>query len=1124
MATINISSIVQYYNTGNGVGSGTAEVSGYINSDGAKSAAEAEARRQANNIGGGTPNSGGSSSTSGRKFGTVYGRVTSSIGIPHAMADSSGTFEGSCSWSATRTSTMYQLKLKFTLPSGVTTSNLSTATLSFSATSNSTTKQNYRVCAPKSTTEQTSYEKYGSTTTLDTSTYTEFSSPENTASTAYNLTITNIFKKCITNNQGWITILIPSATSYGDRYMTITGTPTITYTTSYTKCGAPTSIGFTSIVKPGGSLTISWSGASAGTNNTITGYDVYYKIGAAPTTSSYDGTASVSSTNTSASKTFTISSSANIRGEIFYAMVRTKGSAGSSYYSDWKSGNGGKVNSLPGTPTVSVDKTRIKSTGSTTVKFTVTAGADNDISQTKTLYYATSASGTKTSFTSPLSVSLSAAATYYFWTYDGLEYSSSYTSKTIKVNTLPTIGSITMSAYNNTTYSPSVRNGYVKNINGSARNVTKDSAATLTYQWKLQIGSGTSATSYGTTTNISIATSLSNIDVTSYGATFNTAYRLALTVTDDLGESATAYSSEVFAIPAIPTITIINNKSDTNYGGNTNNSHFDNGLRIKYSAENTGITRELQYSTSSSFSSYSTLSLSGTSYSDVTTTSLTRGTTYYFRVKYTCNTKTATTAISSGYMRAKDITPASLTITPQSGSTIKPYTQEVLNFTFTNSPITWAAAQDVATSYGGIYSIKLKYSTRSLNVTSSGTHSSDTVTGTVTLSSISTASWKTLLGTTNAPNASYTITLEITATNGFGATFVGTKTFNVNFKEGFVANQGNLQLSIKTSSGFTTIPTSTYTSSNRYSLFPTQTIRFTISGLQCYANQSFTVTVRDADSPETILGTISGTANDWELLSGSTRIYSLKTSGNKSIDYLISSISTSVNKTFHVLVTLDNGYTKELTSSICKYRRIQTSSIKPKITAVSESEPSSNIFNFTYQITDYGGDTVVETGFSTASKQGGYSSITGRFIKSATSNGTYQNVGSSNIDLKGKNAETLVQNVNDTSSPINNDILYFGIEVYLTVAFVKIGNATPTGTSSYTLTFKGLYTLHRATPNLLYGKNFFVMNGTVPRSESNMLLEIKDTNTRNTIYIGNSDTAGTLQITTGGLVIDCGSW
>jgi hypothetical protein len=58
------------------------------------------------------------------------------------------------------------------------------------------------------------------------------------------------------------------------------------------------------------------------------------------------------------------------------------------------------------------------------------------------------------------------------------------------------------------------------------------------------------------------------------------------------------------------------------------------------------------------------------------------------------------------------------------------------------------------------------------------------------------------------------------------------------------------------------------------------------------------------------------------------------------------------------------------------------------------------------------------------------------------------------------------------------------------------------------------------------------MNGTAPRSNPNLLLEIKPSsylsgNTRidrDTIYIGEGSTAGTFKIDTSGLIVDCGTW
>ena len=238
------------------------------------------------------------------------------------------------------------------------------------------------------------------------------------------------------------------------------------------------------------------------------------------------------------------------------------------------------------------------------------------------------------------------------------------------------------------------------------------------------------------------------------------------------------------------------------------------------------------------------------------------------------------------------------------------------------------------------------------------------------------------------------------------------------------------------------------------------------------------------------------------------------------------------------IILLGNNRTKtDLTSSICKYRRIQTSSISPKIFLVSELDSQPNNFTFTYQITDYGGDSTVGTGFSSASLQGGYSAITGRFFKCSSAGGTYSTVGSSSINLKGKGTSNQTISIDDSGTgSLNTDIIYFGFKLYLTVAFVKIGSATPTGTSYYevpssTKPFQNLYTFYRETPNLLYGKNFFALNQNSPISgRTKQLLEISTAQytsgssviTRDTIYFGTDGT--NFQITTNGLVIDCGSW
>lgn len=219
----------------------------------------------------------------------------------------------------------------------------------------------------------------------------------------------------------------------------VSETRTLTNNMPYTACSAPTSVTASGIITPNGSFTVSWSGAKAGTSNAISGYRVYYTVtsaGTAPTTSTttYKDVAA-----TASSLTIVPSLSSTQRGYKIVCGVVTKGSAGDKYWSSIKTGGSVTVNSLPNAPTVTVSSSIVPSNGGS-VTFTVTAGSDNDSSQSKTLYYATSpTAASKTKFTSPLSKSITSDTTYYFWTYDGLEYSASYTSKTIIKNSTPTL-------------------------------------------------------------------------------------------------------------------------------------------------------------------------------------------------------------------------------------------------------------------------------------------------------------------------------------------------------------------------------------------------------------------------------------------------------------------------------------------------------------------------------------------------------------------------------------------------------------------------------------------------------------------------------------------------------------
>ena len=98
----------------------------------------------------------------------------------------------------------------------------------------------------------------------------------------------------------------------------------------YTACGAPTSPAVSQTLSRG-AVTLSWGAGSAGTNNSVTGYDVEQR--GSSDGSSWGSWATVSGspvTGTSLDVT-----PPGTVGNYYQYRVRTRGSAGSDYYSGW---------------------------------------------------------------------------------------------------------------------------------------------------------------------------------------------------------------------------------------------------------------------------------------------------------------------------------------------------------------------------------------------------------------------------------------------------------------------------------------------------------------------------------------------------------------------------------------------------------------------------------------------------------------------------------------------------------------------------------------------------------------------------------------------------------------------
>lgn len=100
-----------------------------------------------------------------------------------------------------------------------------------------------------------------------------------------------------------------------------------------TACGAPTSLSLNPTVTETTAL-LSWSGAKAGTNNAITAYEIQYSE--STDNSSWGNWITGTTVNaTAASGSYAVTTSGT-RGNFRRYRVRTRGSAGASYYSGWK--------------------------------------------------------------------------------------------------------------------------------------------------------------------------------------------------------------------------------------------------------------------------------------------------------------------------------------------------------------------------------------------------------------------------------------------------------------------------------------------------------------------------------------------------------------------------------------------------------------------------------------------------------------------------------------------------------------------------------------------------------------------------------------------------------------------
>lgn len=587
-------------------------------------------------------------------------------------------------------------------------------------------------------------------------------------------------------------------TNYG-----MAGSNTINLDPRYSACTAPTTISASGAVTPSGSFTVSWSGASGGTNNSINGYDIYYRIASSatnPTTSSYTGMKSVSSTATSGSTSITLRNAT--RGYIVVCGVVTKGTAGSSFYSSIKTGGSVTVNQIPNAPTLNKSSQTI---ASTTTNFTVTAtaGAANAGSSNTSVWYSINSDKTGIAkYTSALTMNPSAGSslTYYFWTWDGLEYSSSSTSITITKNTKPTIEFKAGTSVSTFTALDFVASGnflgwadlitpsITTNKGGTVTRVVElNRYATYTSSTDSRANTFSANTTYSLA-NETLSSSATNKSMSSvapydaiknkYGATLSNSYtyyawRIKYVLTDSYESSDAVYfpaSNKWYAIPTMPAITVTSatpmyktatfsliNESSANLSVIVTATINSTSVALTSSTSTSGTTRTV------------TANLTNAPASEASVV---------FTISYLKGGVTKSRSVTVGARK----TPGSLGNLSISRDTVKPFSESD-DIVFS---ATWPFIGSDIDSYVADYnisSINIAFSNSGGSATRSGTVTKDGSFLKVTIGANSIYDWTSPWGITSYAGV-YSFTAKISITSDYGETFTsGTQTFKLNFNE-----------------------------------------------------------------------------------------------------------------------------------------------------------------------------------------------------------------------------------------------------------------------------------------------------------------------------------------------------
>lgn len=913
---------------------------------------------------------------------------------------------------------------------------------------------------------------------------------------------------------------------------------------AYTACTAPTSVtANASIVKQGTNVTISWSGAEPGNNNAISKYRVFYRNGSSPTTSTYDGYKD----STSTSVAITMSGT---RGSNYYFKVQSIGSV-SGYSSGISSAyTTSKVNQLPPAPTVTPDKTTVSSGGGS-VTFTLSA-TDPD-GQTTSFYYSTSTGGTKTKISSGGSISVSNTTTYYFYSYDGLEYSSSYTSKAITKNTKPTI-SISSRGAGTLYTSDLLTNNSYKNfytqVTGTA--TLSKTGSTITWYGRYATIPSSGSISSWTTVNLGVNNNTTVTHDLSSNSTFRTlsniVYQIGAKCNDGIEDSNIAWGSTNFVIAPTPTIgNFINRYGTSNVGYSTAN-HFYKQASIVATKDSSvisvtaNITNNATVSTlSDTISNYKT---NGYFKINIANTNINTVYTLTFTINRVIGSVTKTFTITSAGLPYKSggTTVTSLDISGETDS-LKPYTDNgsfritLYNFFET---LSYSSAKK---NYDGIelptscLSFDFVKGSKILNIIP--TYSSDS-SASILYFTYNKNFYKTQLLNGENPlgldlENTNSIDLRITFKDVFGQSYTLTKTnyLTLDFREPFI-NEDGFSLTVLRK-GVVTTDNIQEGDVVQLSL-DWQAYNAQVAAIETYIYRSST-TISD-------LTTVSWERfqNDsnyiWTIDTSKKTPTNLIRSGTGTNNYTITQLNKS-NYVYFKIITNINGQTK--TYYISDYRITQRHISIPSISfSTLNYDASAKLIKYTHSSYDSGGG---NTPFNSNDTSGGIQQLeigiqySIDFDSAETDKFYISTDGSSSTDfvaLITRSSEV------DITSEQTATTEYSQLFADTELTYCNIRLVVKTTINSITKTSIGEETtIYNLAPTVSYRKNQIGIN-VKPENEDRLdglttsenikntgALIIQATSGKDNVYIISVDNILKIKMTDGsidGIIIDCGSW